>query len=79
VLALALTLTLTLVLTLTLTLTLPLPLTTNPNHYPSLAKVIDWSQCGGVLKPLTRRMPLSPFCPPEARGPGEYDGRLVDV
>ena len=42
-------------------------------------KVIDWSQCGGVLKPLTRRLPLSPFCPPEARGPGEYDGMLVDV
>ena len=42
-------------------------------------KVIDWSQCGGVLKPLTRRLSLSPFCPPEARGPGEYDGMLVDV
>ena len=36
-------------------------------------KVIDWTHCGAVAKPLSRRMPPSPFCPPEARVAGEYD------
>ena len=42
-------------------------------------KVVDWACCGGVARPLSRRIPPSPFCPPEARGAAEYDGRLVDV
>ena len=42
-------------------------------------KLIDWASAGPVGRPLSRRIEPSPYCPPEALGNVEYEGRLIDV
>ena len=42
-------------------------------------KIVDWASAGPVGRPLSRRIEPSPYCPPEALGNVEYEGRLLDV